>query len=567
MEPILVMAQEPFQMKWPKQPELHEQFDNWPPEVHPSVVFDPASTVSATYGVAFQTQFREGPWSSRPTSMVIDREGVIRYIGSANAHKDLREEHLFPIIDNLAEERRMIAELGKSNAELQQAVQLVLAPQGARTTAAIPALVRALKVEDAQTRVAAATALMWMAPKTESALSELTAALSDADPRVQQAAIKTLKHLAAPASVPALIRRLINDKDPIRTGAMETLERIGPAGIQGLRDGLKDPNVEVRKAVAKMLRHYEEQADFVIPLLSEAIKDADVAVRLTAVSSIEGLALPAEAKQTLVPALLLTLKESHAGIRAASTDALQSIGPHARQAVPALIVALKDDSFHVRNGALNALGQIGGPESKAALPLVIALIKDPQPRVRESAIAMIWRLDPDENETRTIVPLLLEALQDPQQGGHRPAIETLGRLKHLKMNVGLVLPALVQSLKDTNPDVREGAGAAIGGLGEAARDATPALLDAAKDKEAGVRWRAMEALSRIGGNPRTLVPVFMAGLQEPHPHMRRTAVTALGELGPAAKEAVPALTVRLKDEHHRVRREAAIALRKITMQP
>ena len=64
-ESLIVMAQEPFQLKRPK--EGASSF-SWPREIPAMVLFDPLSTVSATYGVAFQTQFRggQGPWSSKP---------------------------------------------------------------------------------------------------------------------------------------------------------------------------------------------------------------------------------------------------------------------------------------------------------------------------------------------------------------------------------------------------------------------------------------------------------------------------------------------------------------------
>ena len=55
------------------------------------VLADPSGTVSATYGLAFQNQFRNGPWSSRPAVLVIDRDGLIRYIGSHDDH-DIRDD-------------------------------------------------------------------------------------------------------------------------------------------------------------------------------------------------------------------------------------------------------------------------------------------------------------------------------------------------------------------------------------------------------------------------------------------------------------------------------------------
>jgi alkyl hydroperoxide reductase subunit AhpC len=97
VEPLIVMAQQPFQLKRPMN---LQAYSKWPKDIPAQVVFDPASTVSATYGVAFQTQFRDNAWSSRPTIFIIDRAGVIRYTDS-QPNQDIRENKIFPALDNL----------------------------------------------------------------------------------------------------------------------------------------------------------------------------------------------------------------------------------------------------------------------------------------------------------------------------------------------------------------------------------------------------------------------------------------------------------------------------------
>lgn len=51
------------------------------------LLVDPALTVSATYGVAFQMRIHT-EWSNRPATFVIDRQGIIRYARRANAFGD-----------------------------------------------------------------------------------------------------------------------------------------------------------------------------------------------------------------------------------------------------------------------------------------------------------------------------------------------------------------------------------------------------------------------------------------------------------------------------------------------
>jgi peroxiredoxin len=69
VQPLVVIAQQAFQLR-----SLVRG------DVDVPVLVDPVAAVSATYGVAFQTQFRDeqGPWSSRPAIFVIDPGGVLR---------------------------------------------------------------------------------------------------------------------------------------------------------------------------------------------------------------------------------------------------------------------------------------------------------------------------------------------------------------------------------------------------------------------------------------------------------------------------------------------------------
>jgi alkyl hydroperoxide reductase subunit AhpC len=99
VQPLLVMAQHTFQLKRPKT--VDKKWE-WPETIPKEVLFDPLSTVSATYGVAFQTQFRDGngPWSSRPAIFVIDPNGVLRHVAS-HPDEDIRENGIFPIVDKL----------------------------------------------------------------------------------------------------------------------------------------------------------------------------------------------------------------------------------------------------------------------------------------------------------------------------------------------------------------------------------------------------------------------------------------------------------------------------------
>jgi peroxiredoxin len=51
------------------------------------LLLDPALTVSATYGVAFQMRIH-AEWSNRPATLIVDRNGIVRYARRAETFAD-----------------------------------------------------------------------------------------------------------------------------------------------------------------------------------------------------------------------------------------------------------------------------------------------------------------------------------------------------------------------------------------------------------------------------------------------------------------------------------------------
>jgi hypothetical protein len=237
VQPLVVMAQQPFQLKHPKVfVKVNEDEwagwtgkTGWPETVPAGVLFDPLSTVSATYGVAFQTQFRDGKnvWSSRPAIFVIDRDGVLRHLDS-RPDQDIREEGFFPVVDDLHEQRRLITALQTKNGARGEAVRIVLAPIGAQTKTAIPALTNALKDEDVKVRAGAAAALYWIAPAAEAAVPALSEALKDTDRRVRRLSTLALARIGpgAKSAVPALIEALKDPDNRVRLPIADALKKI-----------------------------------------------------------------------------------------------------------------------------------------------------------------------------------------------------------------------------------------------------------------------------------------------------------------------------------------------------
>ena len=301
VQPLVVMAQHPFQLKRPKVlVKVNEDAwagwldrSGWPDAVPDEVLFDPLSTVSATYGVAFQTQFRDdrNVWSSRPAIFVIDPEGVLRNVGS-RPDRDLGEERIFPIVDDLQEQRRLITALSVNKDPRGKAARIVLAPVGAQTKSVIPVLAEALKDEAAPIRAGAAAALYWIAAEAGTAVPALISALQDADSRVRRLSGLALARIGPGArpAVPALIQVLGDEDARVRAAAISALGRIGPDAAAGLVEALqKDKAARIRAAAAAALPAIPDRAPATVPALIAAMKDADAGVRVAAARALKAI--------------------------------------------------------------------------------------------------------------------------------------------------------------------------------------------------------------------------------------------------------------------------------------
>ena len=294
VQPLLVMAQQSFQLKRPKVlVKVNEDAwarwldeSGWPDAVPGEVLFDPLSTVSATYGVAFQTQFRDdrNVWSSRPAIFVIDPEGVLRNVGS-RPDQDIREDVILPVVDDLREQRELIAALSAKEGARGEAARIARAPLGARTKTAIPVLAEALKDESPQVRAGAAAALYWIAAEAGTAVPALTGALQDKDIRARRLSVLALARIGpdARSAVPALIQVLADEHPLVRTAAISAFGRIGPDAAAVVVEALqKDKAARIRAAAAAALPAIAGRPPSAVPALIEAMKDTDAGVRAAA---------------------------------------------------------------------------------------------------------------------------------------------------------------------------------------------------------------------------------------------------------------------------------------------
>jgi HEAT repeat protein len=150
-----------------------------------------------------------------------------------------------------------------------------------------------------------------------------------------------------------------------RAALYVALRNLGGAAIPALQQGLRDPDVQVRRNVALYLSleggGYAKRAEGplavapFLPQLVVALEDGDARVTELAAQAVGH----AGAKAAIaVPSLIRLLEHGDEGARNSACLGLGGIGPAARDALPALRRALADPRPDVRGFAQRAIDTI-----------------------------------------------------------------------------------------------------------------------------------------------------------------------------------------------------------------
>jgi len=218
--------------------------------------------------------------------------------------------------------------------------------------------------------------------------SRLVTLLQDQDPQMRTTAAQALGKIAAPDTVPALLRSL-EDTDPaVRAMSAWALGRFG-----------------------------EDILDLAGLELAKRLDDPSPAVKLAAAQALGAVG----STQTIVELLTERLTHSDRETRRAVVQALTWL--EAGSAHHALLKALSDPDAQVRQGAIAALGEMVDPRSLPAIH--DRLLKDTDAGVRGEAAYRLGKFG-----DRTIVPALQSAsARDPDIAVRRWATWALEQIE------------------------------------------------------------------------------------------------------------------------------------------
>ncbi|MEQ8787232.1 MAG: HEAT repeat domain-containing protein [Pirellulaceae bacterium] len=283
-------------------------------------------------------------------------------------------------------------------------------------------LVALLKDELPAKRRAAAEALQWANPQeAREHVATFVTALQDKDPGVRSMVAHVLGRIGPEVeeAVPAL-EPLLNDEDEdVVRAAGDALQRMGPAAVAPLLEGLTNENSLTRAVSARVLGGLKSVPKEVIAALMRSLEDPDESVQkatITSLSEVGGPALPAlqaaiksnkldwsararEAlswSQAAVWQLAELTTDPDERVRQATVEALGRVdqGYDAFESAKVLRGLLSDEKASVKMATIRSLGNLGAV-AHTAIPPLEALLKSEDPAVVREVRWALGEIDPE----------------------------------------------------------------------------------------------------------------------------------------------------------------------------
>ncbi|KAG0045895.1 hypothetical protein BGZ83_008901, partial [Gryganskiella cystojenkinii] len=423
-------------------------------------------------------------------------------------------------------------------------------------------LIAALKDEDGDVRLAAASALGKQSALPESAIQYLIASLEDEEKDVRSAAVSVFsKWSVLPESaIQSLIAALKDEDEYVRYSAASALGRqstLPESVIQSLIAALKDKDKGVRSAAVSVFSKRSTLPESAIPSLIATLKDKDKYVGYSAASALGSQSMLPE---SAIRSLIYALEDGDEDVRYLAASALGKQSTLPESAIRSLIAALKDKDKDVRSSAASALGKKSMlPES--AIHSLTAALKDKDKDVRSAAVSVFGK---QSMLPESAIQSLIDALKDTDKYVRYSAASALGSQSILPESAIL---SLIAALEDEEKDVRALAASALGSQSMSPESAIQSLIAALKDEEKDVRSAAASALGNKSALPESAIQSLISALKDINKDVRSSAASALGKQSTLSESTIQSLIAALKDEEKDVRSAAASALGSQSMLP
>jgi HEAT repeat protein len=472
---------------------------------------------------------------------------------------------------NPAARKLLFRMLGDDNAKTAQEAHRILAELELPAEQVLSAWTRALSHADSKVRQQALFALWKLGPSARSAKSTLYKRFPKETDHYRKGEI--LDALTAvdpddPALVPLLIKSM-DDSDSsdswVRYRAINCFKELGPKAKDAL------PRIEARLFSSEEkdkgdLWYSSEMKCLVDALVRIAPGSSKIAATLLKALRRRDIRAVHEAKNSwymrdvledhlqanlpaAAPLLREALKDKDVAVRRSAALVLVRAGQEIETALPVLMENLWSgtDRFgeqaRFRRRVVELLSRRRSPAAPAVAAAWCKAWQTASPEAREVLEPGLLVLQ------REALPHLLDQLRKAKKLKIRRDLAHL--LAHFEGQSKKILPILREELREPQPASQYMAAQALMMLGPDAAEAVPELLKLLNHKNAGMRALAAQVLGSIGRTARLAVPALKAMLKEAKPQMRIVAANALSRIAPDVSEAL----ALLRDELRRQKQE------------
>lgn len=412
-------------------------------------------------------------------------------------------------------------------------------------------------------RAASAAILGWtQSPQAVPLLLERVQDVRGEMPAVRAVALRALGRLRHPDAVAPLVDALCSEETWLPPAVAAMLTRLGTPALEALVEHLRDDEEDdvVRRWCAQILGDMQDRR--ALPALLVTLNDVDAEVRARSAHALGAIG-DERAADRLIERLLV---DPVPFVRVAVARALGNVSTE--RAMQRLVEALADPEWWVRLRAIEALESIGAP----ARDLLVASLSDPDPQIRREtaralegigvmaeAIETIRRGGYDAATGELLVDIgragniepLLDELESDDVDLLRVIVRILGRIEDPRAGVELV--SLLDRIEDTNLRARIVEALVRTGDGEHV-ERVLALL---QDVDGWVRKEAVSYVAAFGDE--SVLDAVLPLVDDANPWTREAALRVLERVTPELDE-LPRLVARIDDEAEFVRAQAVRTL-------
>ncbi|WP_278466246.1 HEAT repeat domain-containing protein [Gimesia maris] len=433
-----------------------------------------------------------------------------------------------PAVEPLLEQLKI--EYKENHTEQCKQICDVFAHMGAQGEAAIPTLIKALKVENPELVWHAANALGAISAKPDEVVPALTPLLKNSSPEVKAHAAIALGNFgsAAKSAVPELIKLLADSELNVKLDAASALGSIGP------------------------------DASSAVPALAKAMQDGPTALTLTSASALASIGKAA------VPEVTKLLNKD-SSLKLLAIHVLGEIGTESEESIPELLKLTKSDDTDIRETAIVSLGEIG-PKAIKAEPELIKILENSTGTTRNKAVYALSKIG-----SKKALPLIKKYAESDSDDERFRLVCAWALLRENPTNpeaVNAALPGLIKALSDENALLRREAASAIALSGPLAKSAIPSLKEALEtEQDQQVIFEIITALAEIGPPAAAAIPLIKPYVNSEDMVLRVVATYALARFGKLSESAVPLLEKELKLHNEQENAVTLWALTKIDPSP